>query len=542
MTNVNDLQILYNNPVYVDPKVADWNKIQTPYRLLNLLSIYDIQELNRIATSIKLASRPSQKKNMITSIMENRGFKRLDCGTNRLVFKFMEDQTIVVKVAFDRVAISDNLREFENQEILKPYCTKCFEVSPCGTVGLFERVEAIVKESLNKEVIYAMYDVVYDIVRNGYLLDDFGGNYYKNWGIRNVNGRKNLVILDYPYVYEPDLAKLTCNNQDPTSPTGYCGGQYEYDAGFNFIRCEKCGKVISASELAKTKKEKTQGGLIVEREEADMIITIEKNGKTIVLGEEKESTVYNKRMSRKEYRMKKAARKLEVTIERGDHSELDELEKPKKIIGNTNPEPIKTDRICRVDDGCKKLEVTVITSEGDEFTGKFCSTNSAYGIGAKIVRTVDGKEVEPENNYDTIEPVPKAIIDTTSVDEVVEESTDVSGKEDTTVELVKQLTKFDNINKPTKSEAVTEEVIEEPKAEDYIEEDKLDDESDSDYNNEDSPIVYSDYTGSSINSFGDALKNVSLNETPEKERRETDFKTKKFTVNDDIPDDVLNEY
>lgn len=532
MTNQNDLQILYNNPVYVDPKVGAWMKIQTQYRLLNLLSIYNIQELNRIATSVKLAGRPSQKKQMITDVMENRGFKRLDCGTNRLVFKYMEDQSIVVKVAFDRVAINDNLREYKNQEILRPYCTKCFEVSPCGTVGLFERVEAIVKESLdNSEVINAIFDVIYDITRNGYLLDDFGSNYYKNWGIRNIDGEKNLVILDYPYVYEPDLAKLTCNNQDPSSPTGFCGGQYEYDDGFNYIRCEKCGKVVTASEVAKTRKEKGKNGLIVEREETDMLITIEKNGKTIVLGEEKESTTY-KKMSRKEYRMKKAAKELKVTIERGDHSELEEPEKPRKFVGNTNVEPVRTERLDRIDDGCRKLEVTVITGEGEEYTGKYAGYSNVYGTGAKIVRTVDGKEVEEATNYDTIEPVDEAItkIDDNEEIETVEDEEDMvtdaipvdnSGISENLREYNNSL--VDIIKHVTDHESVFDESenIEEPNEEEF---------------------AYKDSESSSINSMlSDKLKNINLNDNSDE--RDLDLKPRKvYCSDDDISDDILGEY
>lgn len=470
--------------------------------------------------------------------MENRGFKRLDCGTNRLVFKFMEDQSIVVKVAFDRVAINDNLREFKNQEILKPYCTKCFEVSPCGTVGLFERVEAITKESLNKEVIYAMYDVSYDIIRNGYLLDDFGGNYYKNWGIREVDGKKNLVILDYPYVYEPDLTKLTCNNQDPMSPTGYCGGQYEYDAGFNFIRCEKCGKVVSASELAKTNKSKTRDGLIIEREETDMMITIEKNGKTIVLGAEKESSTYNKKLSRKEYKMKKAARKLEVTIERGDHSELNEPEEPRKFIGNGNTEPITTDRIRKVDEDCKKLEVTLITSKGDEFTGRYCEYPN-YGIGAKIVRTVDGKELE--TNYDTIEPIEETIanldmnkdIETVECNEPedivdpVEE--DESGSHDDVIDAITEIVKYatrHDVSAFTESEEIVDE---------YVDTDK-------------DEIVYKDSETVPINNIlADKLKDISLEDGDSgdnNEERDLDLKPRKVYKNndEDISNDILDEY
>ena len=70
--------------------------------------------------------------------MRSRGFVRLAGGTNRLVYRHLEYTPIVVKVAMDREGIKNNPDEFRTQHYIKPFCAKPFEVSPCGTVGLFE--------------------------------------------------------------------------------------------------------------------------------------------------------------------------------------------------------------------------------------------------------------------------------------------------------------------------------------------------------------------------------------------------------------------
>lgn len=355
-------KILYQRPV---PNfIEEWYKMQPPCRLYQLLSYQDIAYLHEIATSVKLSGNPTKKKELISHLMEQRGFKRLDCGTNRIVYKFMEDQSFLVKVAFDRVAISDNLREFRNQEYLRPFCAKCFEVSPCGTVGMFERVIAV----QNREQFMSIADRVFDIIVNcflgKYILADFGTEFFKNWGVRKG---AFPVIIDYPYLYELDPAKITCNNRDFNSPTGYCGGEIDYDDGFNFLVCKKCGKRYLASQLAKP--EGKSGSFSVEREDDYMNITITKSdGSTVTFGEEKKTNTYKKpKLSRKEYRMKKNFKNFDLCIERGDHSEIEEAEKNKKIVDRGKV--VETEKFTTADKICKDLEIT-IEKDGEKYVGK----------------------------------------------------------------------------------------------------------------------------------------------------------------------------
>lgn len=251
--------------------------------LLSLLTVYDIESLRRIATSIKLSSKPEEKYKMIDQIMRPRGFKFMSSGTNRVVYKYLDDNTIVVKIAIDKVGMKDNPAEYRNQYLLEPFVTKVFEVSPCGTVGLFERVNPIT----SREEYLSIADSVYELlttITGKYVLNDIGTMYFQNIGIRTGFG---VVLLDFPYCYELDNKKLYCNKVDLA--TGIvCGGEIDYDSGFNKLICTKCGKEYYAKQLEKYRKEKK---IIVETEgEKDMKISIVQNKKVIKTFKEEKNT------------------------------------------------------------------------------------------------------------------------------------------------------------------------------------------------------------------------------------------------------------
>ena len=141
--------------------------------LLSYITVQDIAQLNKIATSLKYSSKPKEKYAMIDSIMTNRGFKKMASGTNRVTYRSLNDYRIVIKIAIDKVGLSDNGNEYRNQQLLKPFVTKCFEVSPCGTVGLFERVIPIT----SREEFVNISDDIFDLINNligKYVFEDIG--------------------------------------------------------------------------------------------------------------------------------------------------------------------------------------------------------------------------------------------------------------------------------------------------------------------------------------------------------------------------------
>ena len=433
-----DKRILFDKPI---PTVYEqWNAIQTNVHIYNLLSYEDIAYLNQIARSNKLAGNPSKKKQLITQVMEARGFKKLDCGTNRLVFKFMDNQSFLIKVAFDKVALNDNIREYNNQEYLKPFCAKCFEVTSCGTVGLFERVYAVKSKEEFASIANTVFDIIVNCFIGKFVLADFGTKFYKNWGVREG---AYPVILDYPYLYELDGGKLFCNKQDPLSETGYCGGEIDYDDGFNFLVCKKCGKVYLASELSKDKKNK--GIMVVGREETKMKIEITRRDGTILdLGKEKETKPYkkyDKKETPHEYKMRKNISQLRVHI--GKIHIDDENEQPVEKTEKVQISSMYGTMVPSAGDEFKNMKVTITRRGGGEYVGAtnknispytpISSYANLYGSGAEIVApepesVIDSTATEvndkPIRNIDLSDAIPAGVYDAKYVESALEPKTD----------------------------------------------------------------------------------------------------------------------
>lgn len=209
------------------------------------LSMEDIDRLRKIATSIKLASKIELKYKMIDDIMVPRGFKRFSAGTNRVVYKHLEDTRFVAKIAVDRVGMQDNPMEFKNQFYLKPYCTKMFCISPCGTVGFAERVLPIKNKEEFKEIAGDIFDILVYKILGKYVVEDIGTKYFMNYGVRAGFAP---VLLDYPYVYKLDGKKLYCTKINPET-NQCCDGEIDYDVGFNHLVCTRCKKIYLATDL-----------------------------------------------------------------------------------------------------------------------------------------------------------------------------------------------------------------------------------------------------------------------------------------------------
>lgn len=271
MARVDILQMLYSK----DKNPLNFSFENLKARpLLSLLTPQDIYQLYKIATSIRLSSKPKEKYKLIDNILVPRGFKYVASGTNRVVYKYLDDNSICIKVALDKVGLSDNPNELRNQYLLEPFVTKVFEVSPCGTVGLFERVNPITSREEYKVIADDVFKLITVLVGK-YVLGDIGTNYFQNIGVRAGFG---VVLLDFPYVYELDGNKLFCNMVNPI--TGIvCGGEIDYDDGFNKLICTKCHKEYFPKQLEKDKKENRI--CIKEEGESNMKIVIRQDNKII---------------------------------------------------------------------------------------------------------------------------------------------------------------------------------------------------------------------------------------------------------------------
>ena len=433
----NEIEKLLYSKV-LDKRVVVFEQILPPCKILQLLTIEDIYQLNKIARSKKYAAKPKEKFAMIDQIMQRRGFKKLAAGTNRIVYKYLEDQSFVIKVAHCKVALTDNIREMSNQNILAPFVSKCFEVSPCGTVGMFERVSPISNRQQFLSIASDIYDIIINHFLGRFVLDDFGSKYFMNWGVRRG---AFPVLLDYPYVYKLDGAKLICNKPDPYSETGYCGGDIDYDDGFNHLFCTKCGKNYFASDL-KERQDKSQPSILVETKGDIKMNVMVMKGDTVVSSVDttKETAVYEKTKSGKPqgYGLAKRERnrKPEMNVmvtrvkEEPIEPEVDENQIPKnpdmhvaviqkgagrlkaknteKFISTVNTEASQEEEKPVNEEARESVEVDVIIDPVENKSVEVVNDNSADEDqpamkGSDVVEIVDDRETiqaEDSNNID----------------------------------------------------------------------------------------------------------------------------------------------
>lgn len=433
----NEIEKLLYSKV-LDKRVVVFEQILPPCKILQLLTIEDIYQLNKIARSKKYAAKPKEKFAMIDQIMQRRGFKKLAAGTNRIVYKYLEDQSFVIKVAHCKVALTDNIREMSNQNILAPFVSKCFEVSPCGTVGMFERVSPISNRQQFLSIASDIYDIIINHFLGRFVLDDFGSKYFMNWGVRRG---AFPVLLDYPYVYKLDGAKLICNKPDPYSETGYCGGDIDYDDGFNHLFCTKCGKNYFASDL-KERQDKSQPSILVETKGDIKMNVMVMRGDTVVSSVDttKETAVYEKTKSGKPqgYGLAKRERnrKPEMNVmvtrvkEEPIEPEVDENQIPKnpdmhvsviqkgagrlkaknteKFISTVNTEASQEEEEPVNEEARESVEVDVIIDPVENKSVEVINDNSADEEqpamkGSDVVEIVDDREIiqaDDSNNID----------------------------------------------------------------------------------------------------------------------------------------------
>lgn len=273
----------------------NYDTLQAP-PLSWFLSPYDIGQLNQIATSLKLSAKPEIRYSEIDSILRSRGLIKFGAGTNRVVYRHPEFQDILFKVAADDVGMGDNPAEFRNQLLLKPFCTKMFEVSRYGEIAIVERVNPIKSREEFLSISDDIFSLLTDYIIGEYIVADCGSRFFMNYGVRSTFG---VVLLDYPYVYELDGNKLYCRKPDPLSQTGKCDGIIDYDDGYNFLRCTKCGATYKAKELRKAIDENEISLIKDRKDEIIMNITVKGGSKNIqetkvTTGEHINSEVFKK--------------------------------------------------------------------------------------------------------------------------------------------------------------------------------------------------------------------------------------------------------
>ena len=231
---------------------AQFDSIQGP-SLRSMLTEQDIAQLYTIIMDPKLSANLPSKHKAMNEYLKARGFYKFASGTNRIAYRYAYNNNIILKVAVDKTGLSDSLREYQNQEKLKPFVCKIFDVHPTGIAAVVERVTPITSHKTFALVMSDYYDIMTKFFIGRFVMEDIGEEYFMNWGLRDNFG---LVLLDYPYLYELDDARLYCNERDRRYPGTICGGEIDYDIGFNRLVCKKCGREYPAKELARSIQER----------------------------------------------------------------------------------------------------------------------------------------------------------------------------------------------------------------------------------------------------------------------------------------------
>lgn len=265
------LNMMYRGTTTIED--FNWDAMTT-VPILYLMTPQDIDYIKNLILSPRYSGNNKYKMEKIDEIMHIRGFSRFAGGTNRLVYIHPSAPNAVFKVAIDSVGINDNPAEFRNQNFLKPYCCKVFECTPCGTIASFEKVDRITTFEEFYSIADDYYYIIVNVILGKYVMDDIGIDYFMNIGIRVGC---HPVLLDFPYLFELDGRKLECCNV--LDDGRICGGEIDYDGGFNKLMCKKCGRVFRARDLAKPPKE---GGILLRQKGGRrMKLEITRGGKVI---------------------------------------------------------------------------------------------------------------------------------------------------------------------------------------------------------------------------------------------------------------------
>lgn len=240
---IQQIMSLYKNKVDVD--VFNFDSLVGPH-VYQIIPPMVADYLHQYVTNPKNSGDTEKKIKHIDAVLRPYGFKRFSGGTNRVVYKYLENESFVLKVGFDKAGEESNSNEFKNQNLLKPFVNKIFSVTPHGTLATCERVIPIRSRQEFTTIAGDVFDVLANKFVGKYILEDIGTIWFKNWGVRKGFGP---VLLDYPYLYEADLNRLYCNDMMPNGLP--CGGQIDYDDGFNILFCRKCGKRHKAKQIGK---------------------------------------------------------------------------------------------------------------------------------------------------------------------------------------------------------------------------------------------------------------------------------------------------
>ena len=272
------LDAMYKSLAYTVPLEQAFDNLQGPM-VEDLFDAETIKSIKLAVTNPKIKFFKDKFK-ILAGILNPLGYKLAHAGTNRVVAQPDFDDTFIVKIGLDRAGRTNGPNEIVNQKYLKPFVSKCFDTTDDGVLSTFERVIPI--ENLTQ--LWSVREDIFDIMRaitKRFVIDDFGTEAFKNWGVRKGFGP---VLLDYADMYILDKDTAYCRKPIDWHSTAVCGGELGYTPGYNKIMCKKCGGIGKAKQY----KGKDKLSVYVPSRGIDMGIkcVIKVGGKTVFSTEE----------------------------------------------------------------------------------------------------------------------------------------------------------------------------------------------------------------------------------------------------------------
>lgn len=412
------LNAMYRSLAYTVPLERAFDDLQGPM-VEDLFDAETIKSIKMTVTNPKIKFF-KDKFRILAGILNPLGYILAHAGTNRVVFQPQFDDSFVVKIGLDIAGRTNNPNEIVNQKYLKPFVCKCFDTTDDGVIGTFERVVPI-------ENLYQLWSVredIFDIMRaitKRFIIDDFGTEAFKNWGVRKGFGP---VLLDYADMYILDKDTAYCRKPIDWHSTAVCGGELGYTPGYNKIMCKKCGGIGKAKQY----KGKEKLSVYVPSRGIDMGIkcTIKVGGKTVFSTEEGFTNQINE--SKEEF-----VAPHEVVL--NDYRQaIDDMKTETDKVREHNDEYLKA--LLKQEEERKVLKAEEEKKKNDAKVRIIVTAN-----GVKVIRPEDKKEepvIEKPIKLITHDGKPVNVVDTTNgkiydftepVETKQEENTKVESKE-----------------------------------------------------------------------------------------------------------------
>ena len=412
------LNAMYRSLAYTVPLERAFDDLQGPM-VEDLFDAETIKSIKLVVTNPKIKFF-KDKFRILAGILNPLGYILAHAGTNRVVFQPQFDDSFVVKIGLDIAGRTNNPNEIVNQKYLKPFVCKCFDTTDDGVIGTFERVVPI-------ENLYQLWSVredIFDIMRaitKRFIIDDFGTEAFKNWGVRKGFGP---VLLDYADMYILDKDTAYCRKPIDWHSTAVCGGELGYTPGYNKIMCKKCGGIGKAKQY----KGKEKLSVYVPSRGIDMGIkcVIKIGGKTVFSTEEGFTNQINE--SKEEF-----VAPHEVVL--NDYRQaIDDMKTETEKVREHNDEYLKA--LLKQEEERKALKAEEEKKKNDAKVRIIVTAN-----GVKVIRPEDKKEepvIEKPIKLITHDGKPVNVVDTTNgkiydftepVETKQEENTKVESKE-----------------------------------------------------------------------------------------------------------------